>query len=120
MENLYDLIVEGSRGLRRLERKLGAAVKAHRKAGGGPVTPKLAKVAGEEVAKRREGEARAKKSKKSREAERRAQERADAKTHETDETAERREKQGLPSTPMVPNVGRAQNVIKKFKRRRGR
>ena len=118
MENLYDLIVEGSRGLRRLERKLGAAVKAHRKAGGGPVTPKLAKVAGEEVAKRREGEARAKKSKKSREAERRAQERADAKTHETDETAARREKQRLGSTPSFPNVRRETKARRR--RRRGR
>jgi nucleotide-binding universal stress UspA family protein len=116
MENLYDLIVEGSRGLRRLQRKLGAAVKAHRKAGGGPVTPKLAKVAGEEVAKRREGEARAKKSKKSQEAALKAQAKAEAKAQPSAETAERREKQGLPSTPRVPNVGREENA----RRRRGR
>lgn len=88
MENLYDLIVEGSRGLRRLERKLGAAVKAHRKAGGGPVTPKLAKVAGEEVAKRREGEARAKKSKKSQEAALKAQAKAEAKAPQKPERYE--------------------------------
>jgi len=116
MENLYDLIVESSRGHRRLQRKLMAGLKAHRQAGGGPATPELAKLAGAVEAKRREGEARAKKSKKSREAARRAQDRADARAHETDETAERRMEQGLPSTPMVPSVRRAENAI----RRRGR
>jgi sRNA-binding protein len=116
MENLYDLIVESSRGLRRLQRKLGAAVKAHRRDGGGPVTPKLARLANAVVAKTKEGEARAKNSKESQKAARRAQDRAEARAHEPAATAERREKQGLPSTPRFPNVGRETNA----RGRRGR
>ena len=105
MENLYDLIVEGSGGLRRLERKLGAALKAHRKAGGGPVTPELTDFSRRVEAKRREGEARAEKSRASRKAARKAQDRADARAHETDVAAAKREQEGLPSTPMVTGAG---------------
>ena len=89
MKNLYDLIVENSRGLRRLGRKLDAARKAHRKAGGGPVTPELYQAAEAEDRKRREGEDRAKKSKKSQEAARRAQDRADARAPQKPEDYEK-------------------------------
>ena len=115
MENLYDLIVEG---LQKHERKLGAALKAHRKAGGGPVTPELTKLARRVEAKRREGEDRAANNPKSRKKAQAAQDRADARAHETDATAERRAKQGLPSTPRYPNVGREENARRR--RRRGR
>lgn len=106
MENLYDLIIESSRGLRRLQRKLGAAVKAHRKAGGGPVTPELAKVAGAEVAKRREGEARAKKSKKSQEAARRAQDRAEARAPQKPERYEQPGADDYPGRKKLRGYGR--------------
>jgi hypothetical protein len=88
MENLYDLIVESSRGLRRLQRKLRAALKAHRKAGGGPASPELAKVARAEVAKTKEGEARAENSKESQEAALKAQAKAEAKAPQKPERYE--------------------------------
>ncbi len=88
MENLYDLIVESSRGHRRLQRKLMAGLKAHRQAGGGPATPELAKLARAVEAKRREGEARAKKSKKSQQAALKAQAKAEAKAPQKPERYE--------------------------------
>ena len=105
MENLYDLIVENSRGLRKLGRKLAAARKAHRRAGGGPVTPELYQAAKAEDRKRLEGQARAENSSASRKAARKAQDRADARAHETDVAAAKREQEGLPSTPMVTGAG---------------